>query len=185
MTERAAPPLSIEGHAIVSSDGMISDAAGDMPQALRNEADWQLFQAALDRARLVVLGRLGHTRHPNPGRRRLVVTGSITGLRSDPHDPLTTFWNPADTNFDEVLDRLGIAGGTIAITGGTRVFDLFASRFDLFYLATATRVTIPGGRPCFTARTPGEALRRAGLSADPPQDLDAGAGVTLTLWRRA
>ena len=38
----------IEGHAIVSVDGMIAAADGTMPPALRSEPDWRIFQAALD-----------------------------------------------------------------------------------------------------------------------------------------
>ena len=81
-----SPKLEFEGHAIVSVDGMIADAEGLMPAALRNDADWRLFQAALDGAALVVLGRLGHARHPNPGRRRLVVTRAVEALAPDPQD---------------------------------------------------------------------------------------------------
>ena len=79
----------VEGHAIVSVDGMIAAADGSMPPALRNEADWRIFQAALDAAVLVVLGRLGHERNPNPGRKRLVLSPEEEyalsgGLHRDP-----------------------------------------------------------------------------------------------------
>ncbi|MBL8594343.1 MAG: dihydrofolate reductase, partial [Devosia sp.] len=106
----------VEGHAIVSVDGMIAAADGSMPPALRNEADWRIFQAALDAAALVVLGRLGHERHPNPGRKRLVLTRSVATLERDPADALTQFWNPAGLDIGEVLTELGISDGTIAIT---------------------------------------------------------------------
>ena len=66
------PDLRFVGHAIVTADGRIADAAGHMPPALRNPADQLRFEAALDAAALVVMGRLGHRRHPNRGRRRLV-----------------------------------------------------------------------------------------------------------------
>ncbi|MFX7748073.1 hypothetical protein ABTK03_22080, partial [Acinetobacter baumannii] len=71
-----------------------------MPQRLMNDADWRLFQAALDRAELVVLGRVGHQRHPNPGRRRLVLTRSVTGLVVDPADRCAHFWNPEHVTFN-------------------------------------------------------------------------------------
>ena len=45
-------PLEIIGHAIVSADGMIADRNRRMPAALRNDADWRRFQAALDRSDL-------------------------------------------------------------------------------------------------------------------------------------
>ena len=52
--------LEIIGHAVVSADGRIADRHRQMPAILRNDKDWLRFQAALDRAALVVLGRLGH-----------------------------------------------------------------------------------------------------------------------------
>ncbi len=73
---------------------MIADQQGQMPPQLRNDADWQQFQAALDQAALVVLGREGHQKHPNPGRRRLVLTRRVRGLVLDPEDRLSHFWNP-------------------------------------------------------------------------------------------
>ena len=72
--------VEIIGHAIVSADGAIADRQRRMPPELRNDNDWTRFQAALDASVLVVLGRLGHEAHPNPGRRRLVVTGAARGL---------------------------------------------------------------------------------------------------------
>jgi hypothetical protein len=177
--------LAIEGHAIVSADGMIADAEGGMPTGLRNDADWRRFQAALDRAALVVLGRLGHERHPNPnGRRRLVVTSGVAALAADAADPRTSLWNPGGMTLDRVLEELGIATGTVAVTGGTRVFDLFLPWFDSFALATATRVRMPGGRPCFSTGVPETVLAGAGLVASGPKSLDADAGVMLVEWTR-
>src|SRR5690606_35238256 len=82
--------ILVEGHAIVSSDGMIAAADGSMPPQLRNDTDWRIFQSALDQAALVVLGRIGHARHPNPGRRRLVLTHSVAELEADPQDGLSS-----------------------------------------------------------------------------------------------
>ena len=78
----------IVGHAVVSADGRIADHNRQMPEVLRNDKDWRRFQAALDRAALVVLGRLGHEAHPNPGRRRLVVTSRVERL--EPIDELVS-----------------------------------------------------------------------------------------------
>ena len=72
---------------------------------LRNDKDWTRFQAALDRAALVVLGRLGHEAHPNPGRRRLVVTSRVERL--EPIDELVTLWNPAGLDFRDAVAELG------------------------------------------------------------------------------
>ena len=152
--------LDIIGHAIVSADGMIADRAHRMPDALRNDADWRRFQAELDGAALVVLGRLGHEAHPNPGRRRLVVTSRTATLAPDPADPKAMLWNPAALPLEDVLDRLGIADGALAITGGTRVFDLFLPRFTRFDLVVAEAVTIPDGIPCFSDGRPAGCPRR-------------------------
>jgi hypothetical protein len=176
--------LSIEivGHAIVSSDGMIADRTRKMPEALRNDADWRRFQAALDRAALVVLGRLGHEAHPNPGRKRLVVTSRVAWLERDASDDNAMLWNPDGISFRRVLAGLGIADGTIAVTGGQRVFDLFLPGFTEFDLVTVSGVRLLDGVPCFSGGLPWDVLARAGMRADAPQELDA--GVTLTVWRR-
>lgn len=178
--------LVVEGHAIVSADGMIAAADGSMPKVLMNGADWRLFQAALDRAQLVVLGRLGHDLHPNPGRRRLVLTRSVDGLVADPADSRAHFWNPADATFYHVLERLGIAGGTIAVTGGGGVFDHFLGiGYDRFLLSRVPGAHIPEGRPCFSGGPPQEVLARHGLAPRGVNVIDESAGVTMTVWQRA
>jgi len=182
---RTKPDIRFEGHAIVSADGMIADAQGSMPQALRNDADWQAFQAALDRAALVVLGRLGHERHPNPGRRRLVLTRSISLLQPDPRDALALLWNPVAWPLSRVLDALEVAQGTIAITGGTGVFDLFLDHYDSFVLSEAHDCVLPGGRPCFSAGHPRTVLAASGLVPHGTELIDAATGVTTTRWLRA
>lgn len=172
----------VEGHAIVSVDGMIAAADGTMPPALRNEADWRIFQAALDAAALVVLGRLGHERHPNPGRRRLVLTRSVAALETDPADPLTRFWNPDGIEIGEVLKQLGLAEGTIAITGGTGTFDLFLPWLDRFVLSEVRELTLPDGIPCFSKGHPRLVLPGAGLEARDMELIDR--GVVQTQWVR-
>jgi hypothetical protein len=175
--------IRIQGHAIVTADGMIADASGAMPAALRNEADWRHFQAALDDAALVVLGRLGHEHHPNPGRRRLVLTSGVTGLVQAPNDPLTSLWNPAGASIGEVLRKLGIAAGVVAVTGGTAVFDQFSGLCDSFVLSEVHDLVLPSGRPCFSTGHPRVVLAANGLRPDAAEPIDA--GVTLTPWRRA
>jgi hypothetical protein len=49
-------PILIEGYAIVSADSMISDAGGAM-DALKFDADQQLFWVSLDAAAAVAHGR--------------------------------------------------------------------------------------------------------------------------------
>lgn len=179
------PSIRFTGHAIVSADGMIADAERAMPPELRNDADWQRFQAALDKSALVVLGRIGHQRHPNPGRRRLVLSRSIPRLGSPPQDPLVHLWNPAGATIGEVLQELGVTSGTIAVTGGTGTFDHFVPRYDEFVLAEVHGSVLPAGRPCFSDGHPRVVLAAAGLVPARVELVDAGAGVTETLWRRS
>ena len=185
MTATAAPAipadLMFEGHAIVSADGMIADGDGATPPGLRSDADWELFQAALNRAVLVVLGRPAHALHPNAGRRRLVLTRSVTGLVPDPGDADAQFWNPADKSLPATLAALGVTRGTVAVAG---VFDYFAPYFDSFSLAECHGLVLPGGIPCFAAGHPRSVLAGIGLVPGPLRMIDAAAGVSLTQWQR-
>ena len=172
--------IEIVGHAVVSADGRIADRNRQMPDVLRNDKDWRRFQAALDRAALVVLGRLGHEAHPNPGRRRLVVTSRVERL--EPVDELVTLWNPAGMDFRDVAAELGITNGMVAVTGGQQVFDYFLRRFTRFDLVTVDGALIPDGVPCFSTGWPDEMLAQAGLRVVEREVLDP--GVRLEVWRR-
>ena len=172
--------LTIEGHAIVSADGMIADVAGEYPAALRNDADWALYQAALNRAAVVVTGRRGHERFPNPGRRRLVLTRRVERLGDDPTDPRATYWNPAGMPLRAVLAELGIGDGIVAITG---VFELFVADYDRFVLSESHRLVIPDGTPCFAAGHPRMVLTQAGLRPLAVELIDPAAMVTTTDWQ--
>ena len=172
--------IEIVGHAIVSADGRIADRHRQMPPELRNDADWTQFQAALDRAALVVLGRLGHESHPNPGRRRLVVTSRVARL--EPIDELVTLWNPAGLDILEAARELGVTDGTIAVTGGQGVFDLFLRRFTQFDLVTVDGVLIPDGVPCFSGGWPDDVLAENGMGVVRSETI--GDGVRLQVWRR-
>lgn len=181
----SAPSIHFEGHAIVTADGMIADTAGSMPPALRNDADWKEFQAALDRSVLVVLGRRGHELHPNPGRRRLVLTASIERLSPALSDPLSMLWNPSGADIGSVLRELRIEAGVIAIAGGTDTFGHFLPLYDSFVLSEVHGLVLPGGRPCFTNGHPRTVLAASGLAPGAAEPLDPTAGVTRTRWRRA
>lgn len=172
--------IEISGHAVVSADGRIADHRRQMPDVLRNEKDWARFQAALDRAALVVLGRLGHEAHPNPGRRRLVATSRVERLERI--DELVTLWNPAGVDFRDVAVELGISEGTVAVTGGQQVFDYFLRRFTRFDLVTVDGALIPDGVPCFSGGWPDEVLAQAGMRVAEREVLDP--GVRLEVWRR-
>ena len=172
--------IEIVGHAVVSADGRIADRNRQMPAELRNDRDWVRFQAALDRAEITVLGRLGHEAHANPGRRRLVLTSRIERL--EPIDELVTLWNPAGLDFRDVTMELGIADGSVAVVGGQQVFDYFLRRFTQFDLVTVDGVLIPDGMPCFSSGWPDEVLPQAGLRVAEREVLDP--GVRLDVWRR-
>ena len=172
--------IEIVGHAVVSADGRIADRNRQMPAELRNDRDWVRFQAALDRAEMTVLGRLGHEAHANPGRRRLVLSSRIERL--EPVDELVTLWNPAGLDFRDVTMELGIADGSVAVVGGQQVFDYFLRRFTQFDLVTVDGVLIPDGVPCFSGGWPDEVLPQAGLRVAEREMLDP--GVRLEVWRR-
>jgi len=61
-------PLRIEGYVIVSADGMLVNADGVMPDALKFEGDKRFFSAALDRVELIVHGRNSHEHRPDSAR---------------------------------------------------------------------------------------------------------------------
>jgi dihydrofolate reductase len=177
--------IIISGHAIVSSHDQIADAQGLMPAGLRNEADWQQFQAELDLCDLIVLGRIGHQMFPNPKRRRrLVLSHQVQGLeqRED-----AAWWSPQAISFAEVTRVLLPQGGRVAVTGGRFVFDEFLRiGFNAFRLARAGDCRIEKGIPIFSECLKGESaeaiLQRHGLSLISTRLLDAKAGVDLSLW---
>src|ERR1700704_1144791 len=90
------PARRIEGYAIVSEDGMLANAAGIMPDALKFEADQRFFERALDAADVVVRGRHSHERQKRSYlRRRLIVTRRVPALAADPANEKALLWNPA------------------------------------------------------------------------------------------
>lgn len=181
------PGYLIEGHAIVSADDRIATPDGETPASLNNEADWLRFQAALDEAAVVILGRLSHEANPNTSRRnRLIISTSAKGVerRSD-----AWWWNPAEAPLTVALQSAAPGGGIAAVPGGRLIFDLFLKvGFNAFHLARATHVRIPGGIPLFSAIEQGMSAERvlagAGLAAGPAETLDEAAHVTLVIWRR-
>jgi dihydrofolate reductase len=175
------------GHAIVSDNDMIADAAGNMPDALMNASDWARFQHELDKAVAVVLGRKGHLAHRNIHRRnRIVVSSSVRAIEN--HDD-AWWWNPADATLEEVLAAAAPGGGIVAIPGGKLVFDLFLKiGYDEFHLARARGVKIENGIPvfseCATGRSAEEVLAGHGLVPSPADVLDGRAAVAVTIWHR-
>lgn len=176
----------IHGYAIVSDSDRIAGEDGQTPDALRNDADWAYFQAELDRADLVVLGRLGHAANPNRrDRHRLVLSSTAQGVERRPD---AWWWNPAAAPWNEARAIVLPFGGRVAVPGGRRVFDLFlALGYDAFHLSRAKGVHIIGGTPLFTACRDGMSAERVftgrGLVAREIRVLDPRIPVELTIWR--
>src|SRR5215471_11167270 len=109
----------IEAYVIVSADGMLAKGDHVMPSELKFDADKAFFSAALDRADLVVHGRLSQEDHPNsPRRKRLIVTHQVTSLAADPENPKAVLWNPAGSSLEAACEFAGVTSGRIAIIGG-------------------------------------------------------------------
>lgn len=182
-------PLRIEGYAIVSTDGMLADHDGHMPDELKIEADQQFFERGLDGAAALVHGRHSYENQPSsPRRRRLILTRRIAAIAADPSNPNGLLWNPAATAFQAACAALGVRAGSIAVIGGTDVFGLFLDLgYDAFHLSRAGKVRLPGGRPVFPqvpALTPEQVLAGRGLRPGPVRVLDAQADATLVTWQR-
>ena len=178
----------IAGYVIVSADGMLANADRVMPEALKFKGDQEFFNAALDRADLIVHGRHSYEGQPNsPKRRRIILTSKTAALAPDPANPNATLWNPAGATFDQACERAGVRSGTVAIIGGPDVFAMFLDRYDTFWLSQAPHVRLPGGYPCFPGvpeRSPQAILASHGLQAGKPQILAAAHDVSVTPWRR-
>jgi dihydrofolate reductase len=182
-------PDRIEGYAVVSADGMIADASGVQPDALRIEADQSFFLDGLARADAVAHGRNSSEGGQQAARRRrLILTRRIAALAPDPQNPNALLWNPAGASLDQTWRMLATPGGVLAIIGGTNVFGHFLELgYDLFHLTRVAKVRLSGGRPLFPGvpiRTPEDLFASRGLKASPPRLLDAASGATLVTWRR-
>src|SRR5215210_4557651 len=187
--DRMERPYTIEGYAIVSTDGMLANAAGVMPDELKIEADQKFFANGLDAAAAVVHGRHSHENQPHSDQRpRLILTRRVPRLEPEPSYPKAMHWNPAGCSWEEGLRGLGVEQGVIGIIGGTDVFGMFLPiGYDAFHLSRAAHDSLPGGRPVFPQvpeRTPEEIIASHGLKPGPTQLLDKNAGATLVTWTR-
>jgi dihydrofolate reductase len=181
-------PHRIEGFTIVSEDGMLADATGTMPDALKFEADQRFFERGLDAVDVVVHGRHSHEGQPRSHlRRRLIVTRQVPAITADPTNPRALLWNPAGAGFEQAMAALGVPDGSAAIIGGTDVFGMFLDRYDAFHLSRAPGVRLPGGRPVFPevpTRTPEEVLASHGLEPGLRVVLDPDRGLAVVSWGR-
>jgi dihydrofolate reductase len=181
--------LRIEGYVIVSADGMLANADRVMPDELKFEGDKRFFDAALDRADLIVHGRHSQEEQPNtPKRQRVILTRAVSTLAPDPANPKATLWNPSGASFEQACAFAGVHSGTVAIIGGPDVFALFMDRYDTFWLSQAPGVRLPGGEPCFPGvpeRSPQDILAAHGLQPGEARMLEPASSVSVTPWRRA
>ena len=182
-------PRSIEGFAIVSTDGMIADANGEFPSIIKSDADYAFFHDSLDRMQACVHGRRSYEDGPHADRRsRLIVTRSVPALAPDTELPNALCWNPQGASFEEAWRALGIPDGSLAVVGGTDIFGMFLTiGYDVFNLTRVPNTYVGNGRPVFPAvpqLTPEAVLQSVGLKPSAERVLDAEKGVTLTAWRR-
>ena len=181
----------IIGYAIASADGMIADAEGIMPDSLKIEADHNFLDRELDRVDGLVHGRRSHEGQSNSHRRRrLVLTRRVEATAPHPELKRCLLWNPEGASFDAAFGRMGVVAGTIAILGGTDVYDMFLGiGYDVFHLCRAGEARIPGGTPVFSqvrsGLSPEDILSQAGLAPGPTQILDAANALSLVSWTRA
>ena len=181
-------PCRFIGYAIVSADGMLADASGQIPPPLIVKADQEFFMHGLDAAAALVHGRNSAEQPTSPRRRRLIATHRVAATEPDSTQPNALLWNPAGVSVEAALAELGIDSGDVAIIGGTDIFGLFLPRYDIFHLTRVPIVTLPGGRPVFPgvpSQTPEALLIAAGLVAGAPQPLDAERGVSVVTWQRS
>ena len=181
--------LTIEGLAIVSDDGMIADAAGVQPDALKLDADQRFFHGHLRAADVLVHGRNSGEGGSGEAarRRRIILTRQVEDVVRDPENKMAVLWNPAASSFEAAWALTGLRGGRALVIGGTDVFGLFLDRYDTFHLSRAGGVRLPGGRPVFPGvpqTSPEHRLSGHGLKPDAMRDLDPTAGLTLVAWRR-
>ena len=181
--------MRIEGYVILSANGMLADASGIMPPELKFDADQTFFEAALERADLIVHGKNSFEDQPHsPQRSRIILTRSVSALAPDPSNSKATLWNPAGASFEDACRHAGVTTGTAAIIGGPGVFEMFMDRYDTFWLSQAHRLKIPDGIVCFPdvpSRSPQDVLAAHGLTPTETRILDAAREVDVTAWRRS
>jgi dihydrofolate reductase len=181
-------PISVEGFAIVSEDGMLADASGAMPSALVVEADQKFLSDSLDRVDLIVHARNSYENQAkSQQRRRLIATHGIETIAPAESCTHALFWNPAGLPLEKAAEMLGVRNGTVAILGGTEIYGLFLCRYDLFHLSRLAGLRLPGGRPVFPQVPkwkPEDVLASTGLIPGPQLLLDLARGATVTSWQQ-
>ena len=179
-------PVQIEAYAIVSEDGMLVDAQGNMLPSLRIDADQQFFASGLNAADIVVQGqeKLAHSATC----RRIIVTGSIPGVAPVPSNDSEVNWNPEGAPFEKAMALFAAPNRSVAEIGGPCVFEFLLGLYDVFYLSRVTKFRLPGGWPIFrgvSARTPEAVLADRGLDNPEHEGVDTAHGLTITAWQRS
>ncbi|MDH3660236.1 MAG: hypothetical protein OEU92_09430 [Alphaproteobacteria bacterium] len=182
--------IGFKGYAVVSANGFIADDRGCMPEALRFEADWDYFQAALDAVDVTLLGRHTHEAAPNAkGRRRLVVS---RGVHAVIQENASTWWvNPREVAPEAAVAVVSASATEVAVVGGTGVFGwiLDACGYDAFHLSIAHGVRLGAGRPLFDGASDLDAaiakLEDRGLNAKRRSWFDRDAGLELLILGRS
>jgi len=181
--------MRIEGYAVVSEDGMIADASGQLPPLLIADTDQRFFENGLNGVDVVVHGRHSGEQHPNSAKRhRIIVTRNIAGLAPDPANVRAVLWNPAGAKFEDAVAALKTPIRSAAILGGTDVFGRFLDRYTVFFLSRIAGVRLPGGRPVFPqvpAETPEAVLAAHGLRDKGNELTDPAARLIISCWERA
>ena len=176
--------IYLGGYAVISEDNYIADAAGHMPQALKNQAEWDFFQNQLNQYDVIILGRKSHVLTPNrKGRKRLILTSSISHVHSEGKD--TIYWNPESISFADLASNYYPAMKSFAVTGGQAVFDYFLNAkqgYDAFYLSRLRNVHLIEGRAIFSvcqnsSKIPEEIFDEAGYQGGKQVWLDPNASV--------
>lgn len=179
----------IDGYAAISREGMIAEADGSFPEAIKVEADQAFYHAALFRADAIANGRYSAEVLPfSAERRRLVLTRRVAALQADPVKPHVIRWNPAGATFAEAWATLALERGTLAVVGGTDVFGLFLEiGYDSFFLSR-TPGSVPNGRPVFPGVGLGlsaqEVLKRNGYRLHASRVLDVQTNTILEEYTR-
>ena len=186
--------VQVEAYVVVSDDDQLADHNGNLPDALKNDAEWEFFQAGLNRSDATILGRRTHEATPNhKHRNRIVMTRSHTNLMTVNQDN-TLFWNPAESDLSSALNAFGPAINNLAIVGGQAVYDYFLTgpfKYTAFHLSRVRGVTLPHGTGLFGAIDNASDSDRPPVSAEsvleshdftpsPVQELDA--GVDVVTW---
>ncbi|MEO9970695.1 MAG: hypothetical protein ABJG15_12915 [Hyphomonadaceae bacterium] len=181
--------MQIEGYAVVCENDCIADAEGKMPDSLKSDAEWAYFQAGLDLADLIVLGRKSDDVTPNPKERlRLVMTRAVTAPTVK--DQGTVLWNPVHTSFSRAIDLFEVNIDRVAVTGGKEVFDYFLQSdlgYSCFHLSRMKNVYLRGGVKLFSAlevscETPDKLLQS--LAYLPSERIELDTKASVVRWAR-